>query len=142
MTQRSIAELSEDECLDRLTEEVVGRVVFTDSDGPGAVPVNYALAGRDIVFRVALDSHLRSVLEPSVAFEVDHVDPEAGSGWSVLVRGAGREVDPADVPDLLRRMEGHPPHPWAEGVHNVWVVVTARSMTGRHLTAPFYADLF
>jgi uncharacterized protein len=142
MTQRTIEELSGDECFALLGQEVVGRLAFVDGDGPGAVPVNYGLAGRQIVFRVEPESHLRAVLEPRVAFEVDHLEPSTGSGWSVLVRGAGREVPIDDVPDLLRQMHGHIPGPWAEGVHNVWVCITPTLVTGRRLTAPYVGDIF
>ena len=138
MTQRKIEELSRQECLDLLAQERVGRLAFVDDDGPGAVPVNYGLAGENIVIRVEGRSHLRAVLEPAVAFEVDHVDTDEGSGWSVLVRGVGREVEIEQVPDLLEQMAGGPPRPWAEGVHNVWVVITPQKVTGRRLEAPFF----
>ena len=142
MTQRKAEELSRQECYELLTQQTVARLAFVDDDGPAAVPVNYALAGEDIVLRVEERSHLRSVLQPAVAVEVDHVDPEAGSGWSVLVRGVGHEVHIDDVPELLRRMGGHLPRPWAEGVHNVWVVITPRVVTGRRLEALFLGDVF
>ena len=138
MTQREIEDLSPEECFDLLGQEVVGRLVFVDDDGPGAVPVNYGLAGEEVVFRVEKRSHLRATLTPAVAFEVDHIEPGASRGWSVLVRGSGREIDIEDVADLLRHMEGHQPVPWAEGVHNVWVAITPRLVTGRRLAAPFY----
>ncbi len=129
-------------CFDLLAREKVGRLAFVDGDGPGAVPVNYGLAGDEIVFRVEQRSHLRAVLELAVAFEVDHLESEAGSGWSVLVRGRGREVEPEQVPGLLRRMRGDAPGPWAEGVHNVWVAISPEKVTGRRLTGPFYGDIY
>jgi uncharacterized protein len=142
MTQRVIKDLSEAECLELLRQEVVGRFVFQDADGPAAVPVNYGVAGDEIVFRVEQRSHLRDMLARSVAFEVDHTEPKSGEGWSVLVRGSGHEVAMDRVPGLLRQMAGAFPHPWAEGVHNVWVSITARKVTGRRLTVPYVAAIF
>ncbi len=142
MTQKRIEELTEAECFALLAQQTVGRIAFVNSEGPGAVPVNYGMAGEEVVVRVAQRSHLREVIQPTVAFEVDHVDSESGSGWSVLVRGSGREVDQDHVQDLLQRLEGHFPRPWAEGVHNVWVVITPRLVTGRRLDAPFFGDIF
>ena len=66
---------------------------------------------------------------------MDHIDEQQRSGWSVIVRGAGREVELERVPDLLRRMSGHPLLPWALGIHNVWLQFTPRGVTGRRLGA-------
>jgi hypothetical protein len=46
------------------------------------------------------------------------------------------------VPDLLRRLQGHPPVPWAEGVHNVWLLIRAQRVTGRRLGASRSSGLF
>ncbi|MEZ5143290.1 MAG: pyridoxamine 5'-phosphate oxidase family protein [Acidimicrobiales bacterium] len=141
MTQKKLEVLTRQECFELLPRAVVGRLAFVDDEGPGAVPVNYGIAGEDIVFRVETQSHLREVL-PRVAFEVDHVEPDASSGWSVLVRGEARELDLDEVPAYLEKMHTSFPHPWAEGVHNVWVAITPRTVTGRRLEAPFVAALF
>jgi nitroimidazol reductase NimA-like FMN-containing flavoprotein (pyridoxamine 5'-phosphate oxidase superfamily) len=142
MTQRVITELSTTESFELLRLKRVGRFVFQDADGPAAVPVNYGVAGDEIVFRVEQRSHLREVLRGPVAFEVDDTEPESGVGWSVLVRGSGHEVAMDRVPALLRLMHEAFPHPWAEGVHNVWVAIAARKVTGRRLTVPYISALF
>lgn len=135
MTQRTIEELTDEECVTLLAQEAVGRLAFVDPEGPVVVPVNFGLAGRRILFRLESDSHVRAAADGPVAFEVDHTDAGTGSGWSVLVRGTAEEVALDDVPGLLRLMTG-PPRPWAEGIHNVWVVITPRKVTGRRLTTP------
>ncbi len=142
MTQRVIEPVSEAECFELIKHEQVGRFVFQDPDGPAAVPVNYGVAGHDIVFRTASGSHLRDVLQNPVAFEVDHTEPETGKGWSVLVRGTGQEVDVARVPEILRLTGKAFPHPWGEGVHNVWVSIAPRKVTGRRLWTPYVAAIF
>jgi len=138
--QRKIEELTTEECTTLLGQESVGRLAFVDPDGPVAIPVNFGLAGTLIIFRLEPDSHLRDAVDAPVAFEVDHTDPDTGSGWSVLVRGDADEVDLDHVPDLLRRMAG-PPRPWADGVHSVWVKISPRRVTGRRLTTRALGDV-
>jgi nitroimidazol reductase NimA-like FMN-containing flavoprotein (pyridoxamine 5'-phosphate oxidase superfamily) len=133
MAQRMLEELSEGECFTLLGETTVGRLVYLDDVGPVAVPVNYAMAGNDIVFRVEGGAKQAAVRQPVVAFEVDHIDEGSSSGWSVVVRGTGREVTPGQVPTLLRGMDGRFPAPWAFGVHNVWLQITPATVTVRRL---------
>ena len=135
MTQRELEDLSPDECRRLLASAHVGRLVYQDDLGPLAVPVNYAMAGNDIVFRVEGGAKRAAMQQPMVAFEVDHVDEDRKFGWSVLVRGVGAEVDPEKVPELLRTMDGHFPTPWAAGIHNVWLQIVPQSVTGRRLGA-------
>ncbi|WP_308124042.1 pyridoxamine 5'-phosphate oxidase family protein [Mycolicibacterium xanthum] len=135
MTQRELEDLSPDECLRLLTAAKVGRLVYQDDLGPLAVPVNYAIADKDIVLRVEGGAKRAAMQQPMLAFEVDHVDEEQKSGWSVLVRGVGAEVDPERVPALLRAMDGHFPTPWAVGIHNVWLKIVPHTVTGRRLGA-------
>ena len=135
MTQRELEDLSADECFRLLAAARVGRLVYQDELGPLAVPVNYAMAGHDIVFRVEGGAKQAAMQQPMLAFEVDHVDEDRQSGWSVLARGVGAEVDLERVPALLRTMQGHVPTPWAVGIHNVWLQIVPHTVTGRRLGA-------
>jgi hypothetical protein len=69
-----------------------------------------------------------------IAFEVDHFEDDAVSGWSVLVRGTASEVPIARVPELIKLMKSTLPRPLAEGIHNVWVSIEPGLVTGRKLT--------
>lgn len=142
MPQRTLEALSSAECFELIRTQHIGRFVFQDAEGPAAAPVNYGLAGEHIVFRLGAHSHLRDALAGPVAFEVDHADPATKAGWSILIRGSGEEVQAERVPELLRQMGDAFPHPWAEGVHNVWVSITPRNVTGRRLTGPYFAAIF
>jgi nitroimidazol reductase NimA-like FMN-containing flavoprotein (pyridoxamine 5'-phosphate oxidase superfamily) len=133
VAERQIEDLTREECYALLAQEPVGRLVYTDDMGPIAVPVNYSLAGENIVFRIEGRSRRRAVEQPVLAFEVDHLEVTKRSGWSVIVRGPGEEVDLDHVPELLHRMNGHPPLPWAVGIHNVWLQIVPTSVTGRRL---------
>lgn len=80
MTQRTIEILNEAECFDLIKREQIGRFVFQDGEGLAALPVNFGIAGRRIIFRTDAGSHLREVLDGPVAFEIDHVEPDSGRG--------------------------------------------------------------
>jgi len=142
MAQRDLETLSPDECLEMLGRAHVGRLVYVDDVGPIAVPVNYALADGDIVIRVEGGTKRVATGQPVLAFEVDHVDEDEHSGWSVIARGPGREVPIDEVPALLNHMKGRFPEPWALGVHNVWLRVTPQALTGRRLGAQVMAPIF
>ena len=90
MAQRELNELSRQECIDLLKRQKVGRLVFHDELGPVAEPVNYAVAGDSIFFRVAGGSKRAAMAEPLLAFEVDEVDNDNRAGWSVIARGVGQ----------------------------------------------------
>jgi len=142
MTQRDLEDLSPEGCFALLATGRVGRLVYHDDLGPLAVPVNYAMAGHNVVFRVEGGAKQAAMQEPMLAFEVDEVDEDAQSGWSVLVRGVGVEVELQEVPALLRAMEGHFPAPWAVGIHNVWLQIEPQTITGRRLGAARTSPIF
>ncbi len=133
MAQRDLQTLSTDECFQLLAGARVGRLVYQDDLGPLAVPINYALNGHDIVIRVGGGTKQAAMQQPMLAFEVDEIDPEEHAGWSVIVRGPGAEIALEDAPKVLREMHGQFPTPWAVGVHNVWLQITAETVTGRRL---------
>lgn len=128
--------------MDLLKQQVIGRIVFVDEQGPGAIPVNYAVADDQIVLRVAEDSHLRTLIQNPIGFEADHTNSDQSDGWSVLVRGSGSEIALQDVPHLLKRLGDAMPRPWAEGVHNTWLAIQIDSVTGRRLSGEIHARLF
>ncbi len=133
MPRRMLEELTWDECFALVAEESVGRLVYVDELGPAAVPVNYALAGHDIVFRSESGSKIRALPDHDVAFEVDHIDHTDHSGWSVLLRGDSEEVDYEQLPGIFQRIDGDVPLPWKKGIHKIWVVIRPKTVTGRSL---------
>lgn len=80
--------LTWEECLDRLRVGSIGRIAVTHRALPAIVPVNYVLSGSRVVFRTEPGGMLaRACAGTVVAFEVDDLDPDGRSGWSVLVVG-------------------------------------------------------
>jgi nitroimidazol reductase NimA-like FMN-containing flavoprotein (pyridoxamine 5'-phosphate oxidase superfamily) len=127
-----LEELPREECLELLGRQLIGRVAVADFNAaPLIVPVNYVLDGDAVVFRTDYGSKFRMAVlrETPVSFEIDGVDPERRSGWSVLVHGAAVEVPEGDLHRL--RLQ-----PWAPGKKSHWVRIAFESVTGRRIRYP------
>jgi len=123
--------LTSAECFDLLSPDGVGRVAFTTADGPVVLPVNYAMAGRTVVFRTAPDTLLAGYLDCLAGFEVDGLDGALSQGWSVVVTGrAVRVTSEAEVRHLERHVGVQP---WAGGARDVYVRIIPRKITGRRI---------
>ena len=96
------------------------------------MPVNFRVHEGEVVVRLDEGSLLANlVVGERVAFEVDALDPNARTGWSVLVQGTGvRMINPARL-ELVRRMGLRP---WAPGSRELYVAIVATSVTGRRIT--------
>ncbi len=128
----SYEDLEESVCWRLITRVAVGRVGFVFDDEPFVLPVNCAVVDGKIAFRTAGDSMLHTLGGGvRVAFEADHVDPVAESGWSVLVRGNLWEVVDEDVRGLLA---GATTHPWAPGPIDRWMIIVPDIVSGRAIT--------
>jgi nitroimidazol reductase NimA-like FMN-containing flavoprotein (pyridoxamine 5'-phosphate oxidase superfamily) len=73
--------------MDLVREEVIGRLGVIVDGRPEIHPVNYAVAGEEILIRTDQGTKLSSALAGPVVFEVDRLDPETRSGWSVMLHG-------------------------------------------------------
>ncbi|MGC4155146.1 MAG: pyridoxamine 5'-phosphate oxidase family protein [Propionicimonas sp.] len=119
--------LSPQECRQLLAAHGLGRVAWATADGIVVLPVSYALAGERIVFRTAAGTMLAGLVDPQpVGFEIDDLDPETQTGWSVLVQGTSTPGAPG---------EGSEARPWAPGEHRVTVVIEPTGYSGRVIAA-------
>lgn len=127
-------ELTRQECLDLITDGGVGRVAFCAPSGPQIYPVNFVLDHGGIVFRTAAYSSLGTfVHDQPVAFEVDELDHEQASGWSVVATGVARSVsDPDAIAELAARGK---PAPWAAGARNLYLRIEPHTISGRRVGA-------
>jgi uncharacterized protein len=119
-----------DECLRLLASVPVGRVGFFADGELVVLPVNHVIDGQDPVFRTAHGSKLSAAEGQNLAaFEADHYDEQARTGWSVLVIGRAEVVyDEAEVQRLNRRGL----HPWVTAVERpFWIRIRATSVSGR-----------
>ncbi|MEV5379349.1 pyridoxamine 5'-phosphate oxidase family protein [Streptomyces nondiastaticus] len=126
-----VEELPPPECREKLSSGGIGRVVFSTSEGPEAVPVNFCLVGDAIIFRTAAGGVLAGAVGSDVAFEVDRVDEARSEGWSVLVRGVAEPVTEPEEQQHLRETAG--PLAWAGGERDTWVRIPIGRTTGRRI---------
>ncbi|MFD9460318.1 pyridoxamine 5'-phosphate oxidase family protein [Streptomyces sp. NPDC060027] len=125
-------ELDRQECLDRLGEAPIGRVVHTRNALPAVLLVNFSLDAESfVVLRTSADSELaRAIDGVVVAFEADAVDAVAHSGWSVVVTGHALVVnDPAEHAHLVRTG----PRSWVTSPSDVFIRIASELVTGREL---------
>lgn len=122
-----------EECWRLLQGTRVGRIGFTAHSGhPLILPVNYAIANRHVYIRSGrgpkLDAARRSDV---VAFEVDDIDLERRTGWSVSVAGRAQWVrdvrELAIVGDVV-------PRPWVAGPREELIVIDPIHVGGRRLS--------
>jgi pyridoxamine 5'-phosphate oxidase-like protein len=97
-----------------------------------AHPVNYLLDDEEVVFRTGAGAKLAAAARGAVVgFEVDQIDLERRSGWSVLGVGEAYEVvDPARLSALAAQL----PPPWAPGRAGHTISIPLQRLTGRWLT--------
>jgi uncharacterized protein len=128
----TLREMTADECVGLLAAGVVGRAAICIPTGPYIVPVNYTVHGDAILFRTAPYSVLGTYgWSGDIAFEVDDVDPQTHTGWSVVAVGPGEMVD--DVKEIEQIRWAYDPKPWAEGSRQLYVRLHWRQITGRRI---------
>jgi nitroimidazol reductase NimA-like FMN-containing flavoprotein (pyridoxamine 5'-phosphate oxidase superfamily) len=128
----AVEELSAVACERRLRTTPIGRVGLIVDGHPEIFPVNYTVdeAG-DLYFRTDPGAKLDALRHAeTIALEIDGVDEERHSGWSVLVVGRAYRV--AD-PDRLEAVATTGLRPWAAGEKVNVVRLVPDKTTGRYL---------
>ncbi|MBM7466830.1 pyridoxamine 5'-phosphate oxidase family protein [Microbacterium esteraromaticum] len=127
-----ITQLDEQECLELLRTTTVGRIGFVQEGRVLIIPVNFLLDDRSIVIRTAPDGPLSTLASSRVlvAFEIDHHDNLAASGWSVLLNG---EVDTITEEHLASLPGASSRLPWAEGDRSLLLRLTPTTISGRRV---------
>ena len=118
-------------------QDGVGRLAVVEDDGPLVLPVNFAMIEDRIVFRSGAGTKLEAALRHAkVAFEIDHINHEARTGWSVLVRGRAEVVTSTSHLFALDHVALQP-FGRADKAH--WVMIHPETITGRRV--PNFASL-
>jgi nitroimidazol reductase NimA-like FMN-containing flavoprotein (pyridoxamine 5'-phosphate oxidase superfamily) len=119
-------------CIELLRGVQVGRIAWRAADGIHILPVTFIWYENTVVFRTSPYGVLSELVhEADVAFEIDHVDEQTHSGWSVVVRGRARAT--AEPEELRRLWRLDDPVPWAAGTRNLFIQITPSLITGRRV---------
>jgi nitroimidazol reductase NimA-like FMN-containing flavoprotein (pyridoxamine 5'-phosphate oxidase superfamily) len=126
----TVTELTQDQCLQKLAGEELGRLAVNIGSRVDIYPLNFAFAHGDIFFRTSPGTKLLELtINTDVVFEVDgHTDDEA---WSVVARGIAERLERESQID---EAYGLPLEPWIPTLKMSWVRVHVTQLTGRQFT--------
>ena len=121
-----------EECRGLLSAGRFGRLGVVVDGQPLILPVNYRFQGNTLVFRTNRRTKLAAGDFSRVAFEVDGVDPDGRSGWSVLVQGRAYEItDSLDTnSERLRKVDV--PSAVRDSTEPLFEII-ADNISGRHV---------
>lgn len=118
----------------------VGRVGWSAAHGPQIFPVSYAWHDDLIVFRTSPYGILSELgRRTRVVFEVDDLDEQSHTGWSVLARGYATGI--ASPAQLARLWTVDGAEPWAGGIRNVFIGISVAQLSGRFFEPARHAQL-
>jgi nitroimidazol reductase NimA-like FMN-containing flavoprotein (pyridoxamine 5'-phosphate oxidase superfamily) len=130
-----LEELSDGECRLLLGLVAVGRIAFVVDGLPVVLPVNYRVLSDESGLWVLLRTRPGNAIDgapENVAFEIDGIDFNNHTGWSVLVRGALHHLDHNEIELFSKRFD---PNPWLQEERTSWLAIKPRTVTGRRLQA-------
>jgi uncharacterized protein len=127
---RTLGVLSEDECKHLLETHDLGRFALVVDGSPEIFPVNYAYSDDVVVFRTTEGLKLDRSPLASVAFEIDGVDAEASTAWSVMVQGTAQNIT-RTLDARSRRLRELPVKPAAPGKRADWIGIYVHRLSGR-----------
>jgi uncharacterized protein len=91
---RGSIQLDTTDCIELLQqtalERGVGRLAVVIRDEIHIVPVNFSIAGDELLVRLGPGTAASHLDGAAIVFEVDHEDSYARRGWSVVVHGTAR----------------------------------------------------
>ena len=131
---KEMLDLDRGECLSLLAGQRFGRIAVATSEGTPVIrPVNYAFdeSSQSIIFRTGLGSKSHAlILAEKAAFEIDGIDTETRTGWSVIASGMTEEI--ADAGEI-ERLQSIGVDPWAPDFKHHWVRIRAYTVSGRRI---------
>ena len=121
--------LSVGRCFELLDTHSTGRLAYLARAGaPDLVPVNYVLRDGVILIQTGPGPKLQAAERRElVAFEVDDIDRDTRSGWSVVITGRAERLSYSDAAALDL------PAPWANGIRRHTMRITPRHVEGRRM---------
>ncbi|HJD49837.1 MAG TPA: pyridoxamine 5'-phosphate oxidase family protein [Candidatus Corynebacterium intestinavium] len=125
--ENPIEVLKEDEALELMGDQQLGRLVVRIKDDFDIYPLNYVVNEGKIYFRTAEGSKLFTVsINDRVLFEADdHTEDKA---WSVIVKGRARILQRTDE---IQEADELPLKPWLPTLKYNYVEITPEEISGR-----------
>jgi nitroimidazol reductase NimA-like FMN-containing flavoprotein (pyridoxamine 5'-phosphate oxidase superfamily) len=128
----SVEILDRDVAIALLGGQGVCRVVFTVDALPAVLPVNYAVDSGVIVLSTVAGARLASAADGGVlAVQVDDLDRESRTGWSVVVTGVADVLAEGATWSRVRRLLDQ----WVPERDDVVIRVPMTVVAGRRLVA-------
>ncbi|MCY0903827.1 pyridoxamine 5'-phosphate oxidase family protein [Arthrobacter sp. H14-L1] len=127
-----VEKLEQSECWQLLKDHVVGRLAVVVDGHPDIFPVNYAVDNGSVVFRTSTGTKLQGALDNTpVAMEIDGYDARTELAWSVVLRGAAREVR---RPEELTSANTASVEPWQGGPKDHVIRINTLNLSGRRFS--------
>lgn len=126
-----LVDLTLEQCWELLAATGAGRVAVVVGSVPDIFPVNYVVRNGEILIRTEAGTKLAAAtMMTSVAFEIDHFDGTTRKGWSVVVKGHGRE--PSSLDEIVE-LDDLGIEPWVDATRSRWLAITPYEVTGRRV---------
>jgi nitroimidazol reductase NimA-like FMN-containing flavoprotein (pyridoxamine 5'-phosphate oxidase superfamily) len=108
----------------------LGRVAWQAADLQQILPVTYAMHQGLVYFRTTPDGILSELAQPTrVALEVDELDQQTRSGWSIVLHGRTSAVSEPDA--LADPWAADSLVPWARGNRTLFICIRPDRVSGR-----------
>jgi uncharacterized protein len=134
-TMTYVVDIPPQDCAELLASSSLGRLGVIVAGRPEIFPVNHVYDHDRgcVVFPTNDGTKLRAALDwPWVAFEVDGIADDDGSGWSVLVVGRAEQVTDEDE---ITRLAQQRMVPWRAGPGVTWLRISPSKVSGRRICA-------
>jgi nitroimidazol reductase NimA-like FMN-containing flavoprotein (pyridoxamine 5'-phosphate oxidase superfamily) len=133
--ERHFEAIGRDQCLDLVESNHLGRVAWQAADLLQILPVTYAMHQGSVYFRTTPDGILSELAQPTrVALEVDELDQQTRSGWSIVLHGRTSAVSEPDA--LAHLWAADSLVPWAGGNRTLFICIRPDRISGRVVRRP------
>jgi nitroimidazol reductase NimA-like FMN-containing flavoprotein (pyridoxamine 5'-phosphate oxidase superfamily) len=133
--ERHFDAMGRQQCLDLIESHHLGRIAWQAADLPQILPISYAMHQGSVYFRTLPDGLLAELAQPaSVALEVDDLDQQTRTGWSIVLHGHSSAVrQPDELADLWA---SDSLVPWASGNRTLFIRIRPDRIEGRVVRRP------
>ena len=123
--------LTRTECEDLLRTADLGRVGVIVDGKPEVFPVCHVYVDGAVAFPTSTGTKTHAALAwPYVGFEIDGIDDDGMTGWSVMVTGRAEEIDDPVEQQRLATLRAVP---WRTNPSLRWIRIVPSEISGRRI---------